>query len=132
MRGWIFMLLGASCATPAWADAPPIRPGLWEFAMVGMAHKQNVCIKPEMAKDIQQLAQKSDPGGDCKTFDQSKKGNVQSFKVSCTKPQKYEATVTTNLMSADNFSLQHDYNMERDGRAQKGSMKINYKRLGDC
>ena len=132
MRLASFLFLTALCSAAAWAEAPPIRPGMWEFAMVGMPHKQSVCIKPEMAKDIQQLAQKNNPGGDCKTSDEVKKGSVQSFKVSCSKPQKYEATVTTNLISPDNFSVQHDYSMERDGRAQKGSLKINYKRLGDC
>lgn len=127
--------LGFVCvlfALPVWAEAPPIRPGMWEFSMVGLPHKQQLCIKPDMVKDIEKLTQQNDPNSDCKTSDQSAKGSVQSFKVSCTKPHKYQATVTMNLMSPDNFSVQNDYSIEQAGRTQKGTLKINYKRLGDC
>ena len=133
MRGSLLTIVLSLIALPALADeAPPIRPGLWEFAMAGMPHKQNVCLKPDMVKNIQSLSQRGNEGSDCKTSEQSKSGATQVFKVSCTKPQKYEATVTTTINSPDNFSIQQDYSMEQNGRAQKGSLKINYKRLGDC
>jgi len=128
-----FLLLAfCTAAAAAHAEAPPIRPGLWEFAMVGLPHKQNVCLKPEMVKDIQSLAQRGEEGGDCKSSDAKTSGQQRSFKVSCTKPHKYEATVTMTVTNADNFSMQQDYSIDQNGRKQTGSMKINYRRLGDC
>ena len=112
-------------------DAPPIRPGLWEFSMVGLPHKQSVCLKPDMVKDIKALVQRND-GGDCKMSDQKSSGNQQTFKVSCTAPQKYESLVTMTIVNTDHFSMQQDYSIDKDGRTQKGSLKIDYKRLRDC
>lgn len=122
------LFAGAAAAAP---DAPPIRPGLWEFSMVGMPHKQSICLKPDMVKDIKALAQ-NNQGGDCKTSEQKSSGNQQSFKVSCTTPHKVESQVTMTIMNADHFSVQQDYTLNRDGRNQSGSLKIDYKRLKDC
>jgi hypothetical protein len=131
MRG--ILLCAALAASPVWAapEAPPIRPGLWEFSMVGMPHRQSVCLKPDMVKDIKALAQRGE-GGDCKVSDEKSAGTQKSFKVSCTTPHKYESLVTMNVLSADHFSMQQDYTLDQGGRTQKGSLKIDYKRLRDC
>lgn len=120
------------CAAPLTAQEAPIRPGLWEFAMVGMPHKQSICLKPDMVKDIKNLSQRQGDGSDCKPSGEKVSGNTRTFKISCTKPHKYDGTVTMIVNGGDNFSMQQDYSMERGGRTQKGSLKINYKRLGDC
>lgn len=133
MRVFLLLTMSLGALSVQADEAPPIRPGLWEFSMVGAANnKQNVCLTPTMVKDIQSPSQRGKEGSDCKISDQSKSGATQKYKITCTKPQKYEAMVTTTITSPDNFSVQRDHSMEQDGHIQKGSLKINYKRLGDC
>ena len=132
MRGFVLTLwlCTSFCSASAWAQEVPIRPGLWEFAMVGLPHKQSVCLTPDRVKDIKNLGQSH--GSDCKSSNEKVSGKTRTFNIACTKPQKYEGLVTMTLNGPDNFSMQQDYSLQQGSRTQKGSLKINYKRLGDC
>jgi hypothetical protein len=132
MRGFVSALCLSLSGVSAWAQEVPIRPGLWEFAMVGMPHKQSVCLTPDKVKDIKNLGQREGDGSDCKSSNEKVSGKTRTFNIACTKPQKYEGAVTMTINGPDNFSMQQDYSLQQGSRTQKGSLKINYKRLGDC
>lgn len=126
-------------ALPLYASAqqPDIRPGLWEFTMAGTGPggqgiRQTLCFTPQMVKDMKGLAAKSDPSSDCKSANEKVSGKSRTFDVTCTKPQKYEARVTVTVEGPDNFTMAQDYVMETGGKKQQGSMKFNYRRLGEC
>ena len=131
-RFLLLFALGLCSAAPASAQMPNIRPGLWEFSMAGMANKHSVCLTPEMLKDTKTLGQQHDPNSDCKSSDETTSGNTRSFKVSCTRPTRYDANIVMTVNGEDNFSMKQDYTMERGGRTQKGKLSMDYKRIGDC
>ncbi|HLB14739.1 MAG TPA: DUF3617 family protein [Burkholderiales bacterium] len=119
-------------AAPVSAQTPQIRPGLWEIAMSGMPHKQTTCFTPEMVKDVKSLAQRGQQSGDCKSTNPKTAGNTHTVDISCTKPNKYDAKVTTTISGPDNFTVTQDYTVEAGGKAQQGKMTISYRRLGEC
>lgn len=124
--------LSLCTATSVWAQMPNIRPGLWEFSMPGVASKHSVCLTPEMLKDTKSLGQQHAPDSDCKSSDERTSGNTRSFKVSCTKPTKYDASIVMTVNGEDNFSMKQDYTMERGGRTQQGKLSMSYQRIGSC
>ncbi len=119
-------------AVPASAQSPQIRPGLWEIAFSGMARKQTICFTPEMVKDVTNLAQRGQQKGDCKASNPKTAGNTHTVDISCTKPNKYRAKVTTTINAPDNFTVTQDYAIEAGGKAQQGRIVISYRRLGEC
>ena len=126
---WILSLALLSFDAAAQAQ---IRPGLWEVSMTGVPNKQTMCITPAMAGDMKNMAQQRQPNSDCKASNESSSGNTRSVNVSCTKPARYDAKITQTINGPDNFSMTQDYSMEMNGRAQKGSMSMSYRRVGDC
>jgi hypothetical protein len=121
-----------SLSVPVSAQSPQIRPGLWEISFSGMPQKQTTCFTPEMVKDVNNLAQQGQQKGDCKAANSRAAGNTHTVDISCTKPNKYEAKVTTTINGPDNFTVTQDYAVEAGGKAQKGTMMISYRRLGEC
>jgi hypothetical protein len=119
-------------AAPVGAQGPQIRPGLWEITISGMPRKQTTCFTPEMVKDVKNLAQRGQQAGDCKSSNARTAGNTHTVDISCTKPSKYDAKVTTTVNGPDNFLVTQDYTVESAGKAQKGRLTIAYRRLGDC
>lgn len=124
-----------SLYAPAWAQTPELRPGLWEFTMSGggaQGIKQNVCFTPAMVKDITGIAAKGGAASDCKTANEKLSGKSRTFDVSCTKPQKYDAHIAVTVESPESFAMAQDYTSEFNGQKQQGSMKMTYRRLGEC
>jgi len=119
-------------AAPVSAQTPQIRPGLWEITISGMPQKQTTCFTPEMVKDVKSLAQRGQQSGDCKSSNPKTAGNTHTVDISCTKPNKYDAKVTTTINGPDNFTVTQDYAVEAAGKAQQGKMTMSYRRLGDC
>ena len=119
-------------APAAAQQGPQIRPGLWEFTMTGLPQKQTTCFTQEMVKDMKNLSQQQTPDSDCKSSGESVSGNTRVFNVSCTKPNKYDAKISITVNSADNFTMKQDYSVAQGGKAQSGTMTMNYRRLGDC
>jgi hypothetical protein len=128
------MLASALALSPAaLANAPQIHPGLWEFSMAGVPMKQTMCVTPAMANDVTKFGQgQQPPNSDCKSSSPTVSGNTTTFNVSCTKPSKYSAKVAMTANGPDNFTMAQDYDMEMNGQRQKGSMTMNYKRIGEC
>ncbi len=125
--------LSAASAAPALAQAPEIRPGLWEFtisAAKGMT--QRVCFTPAMVKDMKGVAAKGDASSDCKTSKEKVAGQTRSFHVSCTKPSKYEANIVMTVHGPDHFSMTQDFVADHGGKSQAGKMSFVYRRIGDC
>lgn len=120
-------------AAPAAAQAPEIRPGLWEFTMsAAKGMSQKICFTPAMVKDMKGVAAKGDPSSDCKTSNEKVAGGTRSFHVSCTKPAKHEADVTVTVHGPDHFSMTQDYVSEHGGKKNAGKMSFVYRRVGDC
>jgi hypothetical protein len=119
-------------AATAAAQTPQIRPGLWEFAMSGMGHKQTMCFTPEMVKDVKSIAERGQQGSDCKSSNARTSGNTHTVDIACTKPNKYNAKVTTTITDSDNFTVTQDYAVEAGGQAQKGTLTLSYRRVGEC
>jgi hypothetical protein len=118
-----------------WAQAPELRPGLWEFTMSGAGTqgiKQNVCFTPAMVSDMKGIAAKGVAASDCKTSNETMSGKSRTFDVSCTKPQKYDARITVTIDSPERFAMAQEYNSEFNGQKYQGSMKMTYRRLGEC
>ena len=130
----VVMLASALALSPAaLADAPQMRPGLWEFSMSGMPMKQSICITPDMAKDVTRLGKDDKvPNSDCKSSAPKVSGKTTTFDISCTKPSKMNTKMTLTSRDPDNFTMAQDYDMEMNGQRQKGSMTMTYKRIGDC
>jgi hypothetical protein len=129
----VVVALSASLlATAAFAKAPEMRPGLWEFTMSGIPMKQTVCITPEMANDVTKLGKDDSMPNDCKHTAPKVSGKSTNFDISCTKPLKMKTRMTLTSHSSDSFTMAQDFDMEIDGQRQKGSMNIDYKRVGDC
>lgn len=119
-------------AAAASAESPQIRPGLWEITFAGMPQKQTTCFTPEMVKDVKQLAQQGPQKGDCKASNARSAGNTHTVDISCTTPNKYDAKVTTTVNGPDNFTVTQEYAVEAGGKAQRGTISMSYRRLGDC
>lgn len=120
-------------SSAALANAPQMRPGLWEFSMSGVPMKQTVCITPEMAKDVTKLGKDDKvPNSDCKSSTPKVSGKSTTFDVTCTKPSKMNTRMTLTAHDQDNFTMAQDYDMEMNGQRQKGSMTMTYKRIGEC
>lgn len=128
------VLVSASIlSASALAQAPEIRPGLWEFSMAGMPIKQTMCITPSMTNDITKFGQGQEaPNSDCKATSPKVSGKTTTFSVSCTKPSKYDAKMAMTANGPDNFTMAQDYDMDVNGQRQKGSMTMSYKRIGEC
>jgi hypothetical protein len=129
----LLIALAAGPAVPAAAQAPEIRPGLWEFtlsATQGMTQK--ICFTPAMVKDIKGFASKGDPASDCKASNEKVSGVTRTFRVSCTKPTKYEADVGMTVHGPDHFSMTQDFVAEQGGQRNAGKMSFVYRRVGDC
>jgi Protein of unknown function (DUF3617) len=119
-------------ATPAAAEGPQLRPGLWEISISGMPQKHTQCFTPEMVKDVKNLAQRGEKSADCKPSNEKVTGNTRTFQVSCTKPNKYDATISLTMNGPDNFTMTQNYSVDAGGKAQKGTLTMSYRRLGDC
>jgi hypothetical protein len=124
----VLLALGA----PASGQTPQIRPGLWEITISGAPRKQTTCFTPEMVRDVKSLAQRGQRTGDCKSSNARTAGNTQTVDISCTKPNKYNARVTTTINGPDNFVMTQNYTVEAGGKAQQGNLTMSYRRLGDC
>jgi hypothetical protein len=132
-RPALLIAAAAFSASPALAQAPEIRPGLWEFtifAAKGMTQK--ICFTPAMVKDVKGVAAKGDPSSDCKTSGEKVAGTTRSFHVSCTRPSKYEADIAMTVHGPDHFSMTQDFVADRGGKSQAGKMSFVYRRVGDC
>jgi hypothetical protein len=136
MRPFHSLLLIAAAlgaAAPAAAQAPEIRPGLWEFTLsAAKGMTQKICITPAMVKDMKGVAAKGDPSSDCKTSNEKSSGATRTFHVSCTKPSKYEADVGMTVHGPDHFSMTQDFVAEHGGKRNAGKMSFVYRRVGDC
>jgi hypothetical protein len=120
-------------AAPAVAQAPEIRPGLWEFSMsAAKGMTQKICFTPAMVKDMKGVAAKGDPSSDCKTSKEKVSGGTRNFHVSCTRPSKYEADVALTVHGPDHFSMTQDFVTEHAGKKSAGKMSFVYRRVGDC
>ncbi len=120
-------------AAPAAAQAPEIRPGLWEFtisAAKGMSQK--ICFTPAMVKDLKGVAAKGDPSSDCRTSNEKVAGATRTFHVSCTRPAKYEADIALTVHGPDHFSMTQEFVADRAGKPQAGKTGFVYRRVGDC
>ena len=126
----------ALVAAPIAAQAPEIRPGLWEFtiagAQAGKGVTQRLCFTPQKVKDMKNVAAKGDPPADCKTSNEKVAGKTRSFDLACTKPSPYRARVTITVDGPDNFTMAQDYALERNGKKQEGTMSFTYRRIGEC
>ena len=121
------------CSAAAFAQGAQMRPGLWEISMTGMPTKQNLCITPDMAKDVTKLGKDQRmPESDCKTSTPQVSGNSTSFSISCTKPSKFNSHMTLTSNGPDSFSMMQKYDMDVGGQRHQGSMTTTYKRIGDC
>jgi hypothetical protein len=125
-------ILLAALAAPASAQTPQIRPGLWEIAISGLPKKQTTCFTPAMVTDVQNLAQRGQQASDCKSSNARTTGNTHTVEISCTKPNRYDAKVTTTVNGPDNFTVTQDYTAGPAGKAQQGRLTMSYRRLGDC
>ena len=125
----VFLVASLLIAVCAHAEQPEIRPGLWQFTMEGVPFGPKICITPEMAKDMKSVAQKPDPDSDCKMTDETVTGATRTFKISCTKPEKFDGTVSQTVNGPDNFTMTTEYSGGQEG---SGSMTMNYNRVGDC
>jgi len=120
-------------AAPAAAQAPEIRPGLWEFTMsAAKGMSQKICFTPAMVKDLKGVAAKGDPASDCKTSNEKVTGATRTFHVSCTRPAKYEADIALTVHGPDHFSMTQEFVADRGGKAQAGKTGFVYRRVGDC
>ena len=119
-------------AVPVAAQTPQIRPGLWEITISGAPRKQTTCFTPEMVKDVKSLAQRGQQTSDCKSSNAKTAGNTHTVEISCTKPNKYDAKVTTTINGPDNFTVTQDYTAGPAGKAQQGKLTMSYRRLGEC
>lgn len=124
------LILAPGAAT---AVQPDIRPGLWEFTMIGMAGmKQQVCLTPAMVKDMKQIAAKGDVSSDCKLSNEKVSGATRSFDISCTRPARYDGKVAITVAGPDSFSMSQDYVVDHGGQKMAGKMAMTYRRVGDC
>lgn len=119
--------------TVASAQQGPMRPGLWEFSMSGMPMQQTVCITPEMARDVTHMGRREQGSQtDCKSSTPQVSGNVTTFTVSCTKPDRMTSKMTLTRIGADKVSMTQEYDMTMRGQRRKGTTTMNYTRLGEC
>jgi hypothetical protein len=123
----------AALVAPAAAQAPEIRPGLWEFSMsAAKGMSQKICFTPAMVKDMKGVAAKGDPSSDCKSSGEKVAGATRTFRVSCTKPTKYDADIALTVHGPDHFSMTQDFVAQHGGKSQAGKMTFVYRRVGDC
>jgi hypothetical protein len=94
--------------------------------------KQKVCFTPAMMSDMKGIAAKGIAASDCKASQEKVSGKSRTFDVSCTKPQKYDARITVTVESPESFAMAQEYNSEFNGQKFQGSMKMTYRRLGEC
>lgn len=133
----MFRRLTGMAALAAWAGAAlgqaDVRPGLWEVSISGMGdRKQTICLTPEMVKDMRKLTQRQDPSSDCKPSREKVSGNTRTFQVSCTRPVRYQASISMTMSGSDRFTIKQDFNTEINGRTQSGSLAMAYARVGEC
>jgi hypothetical protein len=129
----LLVVCAVGAAAPAAAQAPQIRPGLWEFTIsTTKGVSQKICFTPAAVKDMRSVAAKGDPSSDCKTSNEKASGTTRTFHVSCTKPAKYEADVGMTVHGPDHFSMTQDYVAEHGGKSRAGKMSFVYRRVGDC
>lgn len=129
----LLIVAAIGAVAPAAAQSLDIRPGLWEFSMsAAKGMSQKICFTPAMVKDLKGVAAKSDPSSDCKTSNEKVTGATRTFRVSCTKPTKYDANVGLTVHGPDHFSMTQDYVTEHGGKSQAGKMSFVYRRVGDC
>lgn len=127
------LCLAALAAAPAAAQAPEIRPGLWEFTLsAAKGASQKICFTSAMVKDLKGVAAKGDPSSDCRSSGEKVAGATRTFRVSCTKPAKYDADIALTVHGPDHFSLTQDFVAQHGGKSQAGKMTFVYRRVGDC
>lgn len=128
------LLVGTALATtPAAAQGPDIRPGLWEISMSGIGEvQQTFCVTPEMVRNMRDLTAKPDPASDCRHSNEKVSGNTRTFDITCTTPAKYKARVRLSVESPDRFTMKQDFTMDLGGQRQQGSATMAYRRIGEC
>jgi hypothetical protein len=127
------LLAFAALAAPAAAQVPEIRPGLWEFTMsAAKGMSQKICFTNAMVKDLKGVAAKGDPSSDCRSSGEKVAGATRTFRVSCTKPTKYDADIALTVHGPDHFSMTQDFVADHGGKSQAGKMTFVYRRVGDC
>jgi hypothetical protein len=100
--------------------------------MQGAPVGPKVCITPEMAGDMKNMAQKPNGENDCKMSNETVSGNTRTFQMTCTKPDKYDGTISLTVNSADSFKMATKYDAVIDGKKQKGDIAMTYRRVGEC
>jgi hypothetical protein len=122
------------------AQAPNMRPGLWEITMTnempGMpaaAQKPFVsrsCVKPEQAKDPQQVLPR-DARSKGETTDYKTVGNTATWKMSCTGEQAAKGTGKITWRG-DSYEGLNVIEMGQGGQTMTMSQKYVGRRVGDC
>jgi hypothetical protein len=141
-RDAIRLLLVAAllAAAPAFAQAPQVRPGMWEYKMrmqmggdadskgqpMQMEHK--ACLTREQIARSEHVVPRQDGDkSDCRMIKQSVSGNTVTFTMECSKPEPMRTEGRTSF-KGDSF----ESDMTFSGRAQKFRQQISARRLGDC
>ena len=116
------------------AAAAALTPGMYEYTMTmnmsGMSMPARTiqrCLTAEEANAKDSYAGTQRDGSDCKISDYAESGGKFSYKMSCSKPDKMNATVT-GAGTATTVSM--TMTMTMDGGTM--TQTTNGKRIGDC
>ncbi len=123
-------------AVQAAAQAPQVRPGLWEYKMkmdmggkaqpMQMEHK--ACLtKEQIAKSEHVVPRQSGDKSDCRVTSQNVSGNSVTFVMECSKPEPMRTEGRTTF-KGDSF----ESDMTFTGRGQKFRQQISARRVGEC
>jgi len=150
MRAVPIALCVAACATllvpaDAAAQAPPMRPGLWETTvqteMAGMpmvmpAMTSNQCVTPAMLESSEDIFREGPLGGpmqmnpgqtDCTMEEYDLSGRTVTWTMACTQPQ---AMTVTGEMTFDDET--YAGTVRATTPAGLMTMSIDARRVGDC
>jgi len=123
-------------AAPALAQAPQVRPGLWEYRMkmdmdgkaqpMQMEHK--ACLsKEQIAKSEHVVPRQGGDKSDCRMLTQGVAGSTVTFVMECSRPEPMRTEGRTTF-KGDSF----ESDMTFTGRGQKFRQQISARRLGEC
>lgn len=130
-------LSALSLAAPLTACAAGLTPGMYEYTvkmnMPGMpagmgAQTFQRCLTAQDVAGSNAYSTARDKNNDCKIKDLRESGSQISYSMSCTKPQKMEAT-TKGTVTATSLSMDTTMSMPDHGTMKQTTAA---KRVGDC
>jgi hypothetical protein len=131
-------LSALSLATPLTARAAGLTPGMYEYTvkmnMPGMpagmgAQTFQRCLTAQDVAGTNAYSTARDKNSDCKIKDLRESGSQFSYSMSCTKPEKMEAT-TKGTVTATSLSMDMTMSMPDAGGTM--TQTTTAKRIGDC